>query len=185
MRFARCPGQVATRGALRRRAGTQGRHGTAQMDGPRLGSASSNRTMLRIAGGTLRCVRGTREFSARTLLLVARSPCDEAIQIPAAERFWIASAFAKGFRGQVAALVMTECEATLRSPSNTVIPRLVRNRALERGIQYAAASRFNHWRLGVLDRPVKPGDDTECVTQTCVLGLAAASPELCFVSPPS
>src|SRR6266702_6728138 len=28
-----------------------------------------------------------------------------------------------------------------------------------RGIQYAAAPRFNHNRLGVLDRPVKPGDD--------------------------
>jgi len=109
--------------------------------------------------GTLRCVQGTRaKSSARSLLLViARSPCDEAIQNPAAERFWIASAFAKGFRGQVAALAMTECEATLRSPSNTChSPR-------RRGMQYAAASRFNHWRLGVLDRPVKPGDDTECV----------------------
>ncbi|QOZ42346.1 hypothetical protein XH89_01830 [Bradyrhizobium sp. CCBAU 53340] len=30
---------------------------------------------------------------------------------------------------------------------------------LDRGIQYAAASRFYHYRLGVLDRPVKPGDD--------------------------
>ncbi|QOZ11369.1 hypothetical protein XH96_30485 [Bradyrhizobium sp. CCBAU 51765] len=29
-----------------------------------------------------------------------------------------------------------------------------------RGIQYAAASRFNHYRLGVLDRPVKPGDNS-------------------------
>jgi len=28
------------------------------------------------------------------------------------------------------------------------------------GIQYAAAHRFNHGRLGVLDRPVKPGDDS-------------------------
>jgi hypothetical protein len=27
------------------------------------------------------------------------------------------------------------------------------------GIQYAAASRFYHWRLEILDRPVKPGDD--------------------------
>ncbi|TFV44698.1 hypothetical protein E4K65_26715 [Bradyrhizobium niftali] len=34
--------------------------------------------------------------------------------------------------------------------------------ALGRGIQYAAASRFNHRRLRVLDRPVKPGDDAEC-----------------------
>ncbi|TFV47312.1 hypothetical protein E4K65_16615 [Bradyrhizobium niftali] len=29
-----------------------------------------------------------------------------------------------------------------------------------RGIQYAAASRLYHSPLGVLDRPVKPGDDT-------------------------
>jgi hypothetical protein len=28
-----------------------------------------------------------------------------------------------------------------------------------RGIQYAAASRFYHEPLGILDRPVKPGDD--------------------------
>ncbi|WP_084777344.1 hypothetical protein [Bradyrhizobium sp.] len=32
-----------------------------------------------------------------------------------------------------------------------------------RGIQYAAASAFKHSRLGVLDRPVEPGDDSECV----------------------
>ncbi|TFV47600.1 hypothetical protein E4K65_15275 [Bradyrhizobium niftali] len=31
---------------------------------------------------------------------------------------------------------------------------------LDRGIPYAAASRFGHDRLGVLDRPVKPGDDS-------------------------
>ena len=40
---------------------------------------------------------------------------------------------------------------------SAVMPRL------DRGIQYAAASRLNHSRLGVLDRPVKPGDDTERV----------------------
>ncbi len=34
---------------------------------------------------------------------------------------------------------------------------------LDRGIQYAAARPLNHSRLGVLDRPVKPGDDTEWV----------------------
>jgi len=34
---------------------------------------------------------------------------------------------------------------------------------LDQGIQYAAASRLNHNRLGVLDRPVKPGDDSEVV----------------------
>ncbi|QCJ77187.1 hypothetical protein DCG74_27810 [Bradyrhizobium sp. WBAH42] len=32
-----------------------------------------------------------------------------------------------------------------------------------RGIQYAAAYRLSHNCLGVLDRPVKPGDDSECV----------------------
>ncbi|APO48721.1 hypothetical protein DXU04_06970 [Bradyrhizobium diazoefficiens] len=31
---------------------------------------------------------------------------------------------------------------------------------LDRGIQYTAASRLIHNRLGVLDRPVKPGDDS-------------------------
>ena len=34
---------------------------------------------------------------------------------------------------------------------------------LDRGIQYAAACPLNHSRRGVLDRPVKPGDDTVCV----------------------
>lgn len=33
----------------------------------------------------------------------------------------------------------------------------------KRGIQYATAYRFNRNPLGVLDRPVKPGDDTCCV----------------------
>ncbi|QAU49022.1 hypothetical protein EAS56_23340 [Bradyrhizobium guangzhouense] len=32
-----------------------------------------------------------------------------------------------------------------------------------RGIQYAVASRLSHCCLGLLDRPVKPGDDSECV----------------------
>src|SRR3954468_9399097 len=32
---------------------------------------------------------------------------------------------------------------------------------LDRGIQYAAASLLSHDRLGVLGRPVKPGDDIE------------------------
>ena len=36
-----------------------------------------------------------------------------------------------------------------------------------RGIQYAAASRFNNSRLGVLDRPVKPGDDS-CLCRSAV-----------------
>ncbi|QOZ42607.1 hypothetical protein XH89_03315 [Bradyrhizobium sp. CCBAU 53340] len=38
--------------------------------------------------------------------------------------------------------------------SSVVMPRL------DRGIQYAEASRLSHGRLGVLDRPVKPGDDS-------------------------
>ncbi|PJG54106.1 hypothetical protein CVM73_16995 [Bradyrhizobium forestalis] len=70
---------------------------------------------------------------------------------------------ASGARERRGARAMTECEATARPPSITVILRLVRNRALGRGIEYAAAARFNHKRLGVLDRPVKPGDDSECV----------------------
>jgi len=45
-----------------------------------------------------------------------------------------------------------------------------------RGIQYAAASRFNHYRLGVLDRPVKPGDDSECVASAShALVIASAA----------
>jgi len=34
---------------------------------------------------------------------------------------------------------------------------------LDRGIQYAAARPLDHNRRGVLDRPVKPGDDAGCV----------------------
>jgi hypothetical protein len=48
---------------------------------------------------------------------------------------------------------------------------------LDRGIQYAAAYRINHCRHGVLDRPVKPGDDSEGVESTSYnpfAGLAAA-----------
>jgi len=37
---------------------------------------------------------------------------------------------------------------------------------LDRGIQYAAAHPLHHNRLGVLDRPVKPGDDTVDVGTT-------------------
>ncbi|QFI73819.1 hypothetical protein F8237_16230 [Bradyrhizobium betae] len=37
-----------------------------------------------------------------------------------------------------------------------------------RGIQYAAAHRFNHYCLGLLDRPVKPGDDS------CMCGCTSA-----------
>ncbi|QOZ47311.1 hypothetical protein XH89_30370 [Bradyrhizobium sp. CCBAU 53340] len=54
------------------------------------------------------------------------------------------------------------------APRNAaVMPRL------DRGIQYAAASRFDHERLGVLDRPVKPGDDT-CVRGEVITAQAAS-----------
>ncbi|SDI16745.1 hypothetical protein SAMN05216338_101828 [Bradyrhizobium sp. Rc2d] len=47
---------------------------------------------------------------------------------------------------------------------------------LRRGIQYVAASRFNHKYLGVLDRPVEPGDDSEFVACACHrLVIASAS----------
>jgi len=32
----------------------------------------------------------------------------------------------------------------------------------KRRIQYAAALRLNHWRPGILGRPVKPGGDDMC-----------------------
>ena len=46
---------------------------------------------------------------------------------------------------------MTECAWRARQP-NVVVPCM-------RGIQYAAASRFPITVSGMLDRPVKPGDD--------------------------
>ena len=42
---------------------------------------------------------------------------------------------------------------------------------LDRGIQYAAASLLNHDRLGVLGRPVKPGDDSESEARLAVAPL--------------
>jgi hypothetical protein len=45
---------------------------------------------------------------------------------------------------------------------------------LDRGIQYTAACPLDHNRLGVLDRPVKPGDDT--------VGAGAHSPNLAQLS---
>ncbi|TFV80109.1 hypothetical protein E4K64_03875 [Bradyrhizobium frederickii] len=45
----------------------------------------------------------------------------------------------------------------------------------KRGIQYAAAHRLNHDRLGVLDRPVKPGDDTENVRDSGLLRRKGSS----------
>jgi len=36
---------------------------------------------------------------------------------------------------------------------------------LDRGIQYVAASLVYRRRLGALDRPIKSGDDTECVVR--------------------
>ncbi|RXH20621.1 hypothetical protein EAS54_01340 [Bradyrhizobium guangzhouense] len=44
----------------------------------------------------------------------------------------------------------------------------------KRGIQYAAASRRNHNCLGVLDRPVKPGDDSEVMPHA----LRASAPSI-------
>ncbi|WP_448029115.1 hypothetical protein [Bradyrhizobium liaoningense] len=52
--------------------------------------------------------------------------------------------------------------AAVAAKHSAVMPRL------DRGIQYAAASPLDHNRLGVLDRPVKPGDDT--------VGVGAPSP---------
>ncbi|MEY9880766.1 hypothetical protein [Bradyrhizobium sp. USDA 329] len=57
-------------------------------------------------------------------------------------------------RGPGVGQVSERCAGAKHS---AVMPRL------DRGIQYAAASPLNHSRLGVLDRPVKPGDDTERV----------------------
>ncbi|MET4042418.1 hypothetical protein ABIC03_004126 [Bradyrhizobium sp. RT6a] len=42
----------------------------------------------------------------------------------------------------------------LVAPSSAVMPRL------DRGIQYAAASPYHTAVSGMLDRPVKPGDDS-------------------------
>jgi hypothetical protein len=78
-----------------------------------------------------------------------------------------------------AALAMTEDEAAASSSQHHChSPR-------KRGIQYAAASRFNHNCLGILDRPVKPGDDRECVAVDTPSRPRGVSPELCLVIPPS
>ncbi|PJG53824.1 hypothetical protein CVM73_17335 [Bradyrhizobium forestalis] len=47
---------------------------------------------------------------------------------------------------------------------------------LDRGIQYAAAHRLNRCRLGILDRPVKPGDDSSRVDGACAASLLATTP---------
>ncbi|MHC2624097.1 hypothetical protein ACVIW2_006129 [Bradyrhizobium huanghuaihaiense] len=52
---------------------------------------------------------------------------------------------------------------------------------LDRGIQYAAASRFRHDRLGVLDRPVKPGDDSSGGGRRSAFGDMVGTP---VASPP-
>jgi len=59
----------------------------------------------------------------------------------------------------------------------------VRNCARVRGIQYAAASRSKRWHLGVLDRPVKPGDDTFRVVSSyaaTTAGIGSAVTDLIF-----
>ena len=68
---------------------------------------------------------------------------------------------------------------------------------LDRGIQYAAASLLNHDRLGVLGRPVKPGEDIESEVHPATARLYVSNsghafaisrrvlPEFCVVvSPP-
>ena len=55
----------------------------------------------------------------------------------------------------------------------------------KRGIQYAAASRFDHGRLGILDRPLSRATTTENVacphsSHTLPLSRDALSPELCM-----
>src|SRR5882724_1771205 len=52
----------------------------------------------------------------------------------------------------------------IRATRSPVIPA-------KAGIQYAAASRFYHWRSGILGRPVKPGDDTLCTCGDLPVGL--------------
>ena len=61
--------------------------------------------ILRVHVGELQC--------CHTLRHCERS---EAIQSPSAEGFWIASAFAKGFGGQVAALAMTMGKQLAKHP---------------------------------------------------------------------
>ena len=61
--------------------------------------------ILRVHVGELRC--------CHTLRHCERS---EAIQSPSAEGFWIASAFAEGFGGQVAALAMTMGKQLAKHP---------------------------------------------------------------------
>jgi hypothetical protein len=68
---------------------------------------------------------------------------------------------------------------------------------LDRGIQYAAASLLSHDRLGVLGRPVKPGDDIEGEARLVVAPIYVSNsgrkfaisrrvrPEFCVVASPS
>ncbi|MGY3122593.1 hypothetical protein ACVWXQ_006530 [Bradyrhizobium sp. S3.14.4] len=60
----------------------------------------------------------------------------------------------------------------MRAAPTAVMPRL------DRGIQYAAAYRFNHNRLGVLGRPVKPGDDIEIGAALGLLPPIPARPRI-------
>jgi hypothetical protein len=68
------------------------------------------------------------------------------------------------------------------APQQAVIPA-------HAGTQYAAASRFHHWRLGILGRPAKPGDNggkccalnacyTRCSLRYPARALMAAASEI-------
>ena len=81
---ASCPGPAATRSVAAQSRGSRATWFEAATWAPAL---------QRTVDVTLRCVRGARaECGARPSYIdIARSPCDEAIQNPSAERLWIAS----------------------------------------------------------------------------------------------
>jgi hypothetical protein len=56
---------------------------------------------------------------------------------------------------------MQDSDATRREKESRSrnAPTRGRHHPRKRVIQYAAAYRLKHWRLRILDRPIKPGDD--------------------------